>query len=114
MPRRGSAILFSIWALVLLPVLCMGGFIGHVCDCTSGTNCRHEEGCDDDPCGQLSAATRQRAQASTAVFVTFVAEIDRAGSSCSCGPSNCFSQRYSLILQEARRPFAPSDIPLLV
>lgn len=106
---------------MLLPSLCMGGFIGHACDCASDrdsqladSDCRHEEGCDDDPCGRLSAATRQRAQASEAVLVYCVAEVDRAGSAYAYVPSGCPSPRYSPILQEVRRPFAPSDIPLLV
>lgn len=121
MMPRGSAILFSIWALVLLPALCMGGLIGHACDCASDghsqladSDCGHEEACDDDPCGQLSAATRQRTLAFEVVLVHCVAQDERAGSPWSCDASGCSSQEYSPILQEVRRPYAPSDIPLLV
>ena len=121
MPRKSSAILFSIWALVLLPSLCMGGVIGHACDCASDghnqradSDCGHEEACFDDPCGQLLAAKWQRGQDSELILVHCIAQDVKAGSTYSFCPRGGSSSNAPSILQETRRPFAPSDIPLLV
>ena len=67
--RGIQAILIVISSLVVVPALCMGGVITHVCECDeaplSGTHsedehehdsdsgCGHESDCADDPCENL-------------------------------------------------------------
>lgn len=92
MHRTTVSIFVTLWSLVLLPGLCVGGVIGHACECLAEANkqteapchhsalndsgpndtdchhqadCHHESDCADDPCTQLAAATRQRSESST-------------------------------------------------
>lgn len=114
MTKRLLAISVAVWALVMLPALCMGGVIGHSCDCASEELCRHEIDCDDDPCGQLSSAPRQRGAAPdtlahhTPIAAHAAAPVHSLGS-LGRGPEAPPPPR-----QCAGIPFAPSDTPLLI
>ena len=54
MNRRTVATLLAILVLVLLPALCLGGFLEHVCACDGGS-CGHEGDCVSDPCADTIA-----------------------------------------------------------
>jgi len=53
-----------VWALAVMPPLCMAGVVTHPCACTEGaccpsecgcdgnSQCGHESHCGDDPCGR--------------------------------------------------------------
>lgn len=41
----------ALWALILLPVLCMGGIWDHQChEAHEGASCEHENHCDGEDC----------------------------------------------------------------
>lgn len=46
----------AVWAVLLVPVLCVGGVLVHECSaCPSVEACSHESGCEDDPCKPVPA-----------------------------------------------------------
>lgn len=42
-----------ICAVLLVPVLCLGGVANHACECALESACSHESGCTSDPCVQV-------------------------------------------------------------
>lgn len=132
MCSKTTSIAVTLWSLVLLPVLCVGGAIGHACECLADaashtralddhdtdshgdTDCHHESDCDDDPCAQIASATRQRGEASmSAVFdsALIIGMISIGGENATDFIRLGFSPPNDL---SACLPLAPSDIPLLV
>ena len=51
----------GVWALLLMPALCVGGVLMHPCECTHSedadhpeeSGCGHESHCAADPCGDI-------------------------------------------------------------
>lgn len=56
MDRRRGIALGVVVAVLLLPVLCLGGFLGHGCG-WGGVPCDHDT-CAADPCGVLTRSVR--------------------------------------------------------
>ena len=58
--------LFLVWALLLVPALCVGGLIEHPCDCggESDIECQDEDSCTGDPCETIVRTNDQDSQAS--------------------------------------------------
>ncbi len=52
----------AIWAVLLVPVLCLGGVASHACECTPVTTCSHESGCASDPCAQAFVQRKDGSQ----------------------------------------------------
>jgi len=104
----------TVWSLVMLPTLCIGGIIGHQCDCTSESLCEHEAECKDDPCGDLSVTVKQREET---VYDTPLL----SGFEFSSNTVNHFITTIVRLATAADQhnnclhlPFAPSDQPLLI
>lgn len=55
---RASIIMAAAWSLALLPALCDGGAIAHVCACETPA-CNYECGCGPDPCDQVVSSSEQ-------------------------------------------------------
>ena len=74
--RQIAKIAVVVWTALGAPVLCMGGFLAHPCDCgdTSNkahahcdeeeapTSCDHESGCALDPCEEMTASRDELTQ----------------------------------------------------
>lgn len=43
----------AFWSFVAMPALCEGGLLLHACSQHDSTDCGHESGCHDDPCGKF-------------------------------------------------------------
>lgn len=114
MRKRAAAILVSIWALTALPVLCTGGFIVHSCDCAQEGVFEHEVGCEDDPCSNLSVASRQRGDGSDVLPLPVIEGFRRPT---SAGLLDTPAHPGVLLYRYGERPylpFVPFDIPLLI
>ena len=50
------------WAMLLVPVLCLGEVVSHACECTPVATCSHESGCTSDPCAQAAVQREDGSQ----------------------------------------------------
>ena len=62
--------LFLVWALLLVPALCVGGLIEHPCgcggesdiECQDEDTCQDEDSCTGDPCDTIVRTNDQEGQ----------------------------------------------------
>jgi len=60
---RFISTLSLLFVLLVVPALCAGGLLEHVCDCGESVTCGHEDECADDPCVTVTRVEDQDAQA---------------------------------------------------
>ena len=80
--RTYFCIAIGVWALLLMPALCVGGVLIHPCDCThSGDEdhpekggCGHESQCAADPCGDVVTRPSETQDISIAIEASFVGQ----------------------------------------
>lgn len=114
MLKNVSKILFVVWALLLLPSLCVGGFIGHNCDCGMDAVCQHETGCDDDPCSQVTVSAGQR---STGAEVAHLHAVIGGGPQASDAATDARRDTRTIFHppdERFRLQLARCDLPLLI
>jgi len=115
MPRFTLSLILA-WTLLLLPALCMGGWLLHPCDCESSIGCQHESDCASDPCEVGLARSDSWSQHQDgADFGTANTPVALLASSSSLEPGHICHRPNSSSLAFARvLPFPPADLPLLI
>jgi len=132
MVRTYSAILAVVWSFNVLPTLCVGGWLEHLCDnhdkrcdeyelhehspdgsdCPLGGERDHESDCASDPCAGTVARYERSDDGTTGPGQQPVAVVDEATL------SRCIAGFADTIREPAPRdlplPFHPSDLPLLI
>lgn len=113
---RNSVVLVLAWTLLLLPVLCTGGWLLHPCDCGSTIGCEHESSCNSDPC-EIDVARPDL----DSEFDAAAGSFNVYTSAASIHLSDAFSSDLSTCRPNAinasayhGRAFPPSDLPLLI
>jgi len=48
--RLGMILMIALWTLLVAPVTCGGGLLGHACADGGRDLCHHENDCPSDPC----------------------------------------------------------------
>ena len=111
--RQTIGIFLALWALLVLPVLCTAGMIGHACDCGLSAECGHETNCSNDPCNQL-AARRSGQNDGIAETVPLVVSYSSFAvgvpQKSSLDIRECFCERAS----RRNLPYPDCDLPLLI
>ena len=111
--RQTIGIFLALWALLVLPVLCTAGMIGHACDCGLSAECGHETDCSDDPCNQLTArrSGQNNDVANTVPLVvcspSFAVSVPRKS-------SLDMRERFSERVSRRNLPYPACDLPLLI
>jgi len=103
--------IFTLWALLLAPGLCVGGLVEHACvDCTE-ISCSHEQDCTDDPCNEAMLRVSPFSPDDLAATMVVVA----AGEALTASTS---AQTQSFVLDPpppvGNFPRYQSDQPLLI
>lgn len=122
---RITAVVFTLWALLATPALCMGGVITHVCECAADptctcepgcgeeSGCQHESGCSDDPCNIIVARSERQGNDVVAVF-----QPATGSSTLLCVDEQKLARRFRADVYESSHrknlPFPCSDLPLLI
>lgn len=115
MPRIAITLSFA-WALLLLPALCMGGWLIHPCDCGTTVGCEHEADCASDPCEIGMARSDSWSQSSdelAAPTANHSAIVDPAPNSLDTEHRNQRPMTSPLAFSKAL-PFPQADLPLLI
>ncbi|RKZ13120.1 hypothetical protein DRQ32_02275 [bacterium] len=108
---RTTTSILLIAFILLLPLLCTGGWLEHLCDCDQTGDCENELDCSSDPCevglikGDPTAPARDKAM--IAVVTLPVADLARAkfyGAQFSHDES---TETHCM-------PYPESDLPLLI
>lgn len=123
--NRWVVSLVVLWALVVVPPLCMGGAITHACDCAEDSccppgcasndeaGCRHEGGCLDDPCSMRAIRTDHHGDEldATSLLTSTIShclDVDRPH----------WARTFRIIAYElssgSKLPYPPSDVPFLI
>lgn len=109
---RGVTIMVGVWALLAVPLLCMGGMIAHACDCEVDAECEHESTCCNDPCDEITI--RNRSQRDVDVMIAAPAADCRflgVDEDVLAGQSQKVGWPRPL---RSNLPYHGSDIPLLI
>ena len=109
--KRSALILTGFWAVLISPSLCVAGLLKHPCEPHPSSDCSHEPGCAEDPCGQL-IKPQENSHSSVVLpvvssfwFIVTI-ELPPRAELHSSGPTE---PPRGLHL-----PFPPSDVPLRV
>ncbi len=110
---RTITLLSALWAFSI-PVLCTAGVLVHPCDCESPTGCGHETECSDDPCN-VTVIVQNGSSHRVFEHSEFVAvPLDHTPlvviEAMRCSLT---SHRLELTWRD-NRPYADSDVPLLI
>jgi hypothetical protein len=113
MGRKLAAIGFVTWSLIAMPALCVGGAVGHPCDCGTTSGCSHESDCENDPCSGSTARVEKQTDE-----VSAPGPAAPLGSACGTVTSDMVAR---LLLADVfgppsgpSLPYRDSDIPLLI
>jgi hypothetical protein len=110
---RTMTLLSACWAFSI-PLLCTAGVLVHPCDCESPTGCDHETECSDDPCNVIVIVQNDSSVRAFDLSELVAAPIDHA----PLVAVDAMLCRFTLRLVEApgqdNRPYADSDLPLLI
>jgi hypothetical protein len=134
MAQRFLPLLVALWAVVVSPTLCVGGWLNHPCAHKEPENhsceesdgavgppseshkhdCTHEDNCLADPCSPL---VRPHDDHSYVVLAdpnpSVIGDDDHPARKASCHPSNIEVRPPPNSHHTKGRPFADRDIPLL-
>ena len=110
---RTITLLSAFWAFSI-PMLCTSGVFVHPCDCESPTGCGHETKCADDPCN-VTVIVQNGSSVRAYVLSELVAvPLDHAAlvavDAIRCGFTLCTVEPP----WRDNRPYADSDVPLLI
>lgn len=106
--------LFSACWAFSVPMLCTSGLLVHPCDCDSPSGCDHETECSDDPCN-ATAIVQNSASPRTIDFSELVAApLDDAPLLAVEAMLCSFALRWVEPPGKSHRPYADSDVPLLI
>ena len=128
MVRPITKLLIVSW-MALVPALCMGGAIVHPCDPAAGAcrnpasrtdcpqepagGCGHENSCSNDPCAGFKAVKASGgSDADMALSIAWLAIEDAA--SATLTKMETFQAFGCEPPPDAKLPFPPSDLPLLI
>lgn len=116
MSRKFTSLLVAL-LLFLGPVLCMGGFIEHHCDCSdAGTeaHCEHEDFCSGDPCETLMVPQDQQLRSWLDIQVPWFPARDDSWDTQLALVRWSWTLRPPLAPDRCNLPYAQSDRPLLI
>ena len=128
--NRLLSIVFPVWALLLTPILCTGGYLLHACECEieqcceeSEKNhheggCGHDSDCPNDPCGAIIASVSKSDQTRSAdadneISTSSFAWADVASPATACVSRDAFD-RSDGRSGRIRLACHISDLPLLI
>ncbi len=114
MRLKSFAIFVTVWSLVTLPALCVGGWIGHVCACDHEEPCSHEVDCADDPCSSLSATAAGRSAGYSPLLIGLSPHLGVDPVSHASPHSESDTPLFLHMCDRPRIRCAPSDLPLLI
>lgn len=110
---RSITLLSAFWAFSI-PMLCTSGVLVHPCDCESPTGCGHETECSDDPCNVtviVQNGTSVRAFDDSELCAT---PLDHAALIAFEAIRCSITLRTVEPPWRGNRPYADSDVPLLI
>lgn len=118
-----------VFWVAVVPALCMGGAIVHPCDPTDGAcldpagrtgcpqdpadGCRHENSCSNDPCGSFKAVKAPGGSDVELALSTAWPRIPDA-TLAPMAKTETIKASASESPPDAKRPFPPADLPLLI
>jgi len=123
--RRIACILLTLWALFVMPSLCLAGILQHPCESEASSHhdhsspddhdsgCGHEDDCSDDPCSRMTVRA-ERSQNDFLSLMSFELALTAYGSSDSKPILEKIGHAASLPASRINLPCAPCALPLLI
>jgi hypothetical protein len=112
-----NSVLCNLLAMALLvatPVLCIDGLISHPCECGDEIGCGHETDCSDDPCNVTVIVQNGSSVRAFDLSELVTSPLDNA----PLVAVEATRYRFTLRMVEPpgrdNRPYADSDVPLLI
>mgnify|MGYP001594619423 FL=1 len=106
-------LLSACWAFSI-PLLCTSGMLVHPCDCESPTGCGHETECSDDPCNVTVIVQNGSSIRAFNLSELVAAPLDDAPLVAVEAMPCSFTLRLVEPPGQDNRPYADSDLPLLI
>lgn len=110
---RTITLLSAFWAFSV-PLLCTSGLLIHPCDCDSPSGCDHETECSDDPCNATAIVQNGSSVRTLDHSELVAAPLDDAPLVAVEAMLCSFSFRLVEPSGQDNRPYAESDLPLLI
>ena len=106
-------LLSACWAFSV-PLLCTSGVFVHPCDCESPTGCGHETECSDAPCNVTVIVQIDSSVRAFYLSELAAAPLDHAPLVAVEAMLCSFTLRLVVAPGQDNRPYADSDLPLLI
>ncbi len=133
MTLRTLILVFTCWAFVGSPALCMAGVIRHACEpgssaeferstcgdsdclCDQGSSsCAHEQDCSADPCSRVVTSKDAAGRQAKYSLYEIVHSIPPADARMGVVPTSVAFPFLDGRISRNRLPLHPSDLPLLI